>query len=368
MATRQAGSSACVDLSFLQRLYQYDGPYATVYLDAEPLISSRPVRWRSLREQLTDSGAAGKVVTTLDEAMAGPRSRDARVLVAAPAGLLLDQRLPSSPRAELVYWGLLPHLLPMLIDLHHRLPHVVVLADRAGADIRSYGPDHEEDATVRGRDHPQHEVQAVGWSHWRYQQRAENLWEHDAEQIAERVDRLATRHRARVVILAGDAQARMALCEHLPTRSRLKVTEVELTGRAAGIDEAVVDAAVDQILHETEVRAQYRIVERFTAERGLWRACEGLDDSLDALARSAAETLLIQVETPPTGLVWIGERPELASRNGEVLQAAAQRNPRQERADAALVRAAVATDTSLVSVEQDHLTLTNGVGALLRSP
>src|SRR5205823_13146585 len=114
-------------------------------------------------------------------------------------------------------WAPLPSLARVLAWRQAAPPYVTVLADRRGADIvavrRERPPIVLE--TV-GEDYPLRKVQAGGWSHRRYQQRAENTWEHNAKNVATEVTRLAERVDARIVIVAGDVRALEPLRQDLP--------------------------------------------------------------------------------------------------------------------------------------------------------
>jgi Bacterial archaeo-eukaryotic release factor family 2 len=85
------------------RFYEHPGPLATAYLDAT---------------RTTEMGA-----------------EQVRVLVGAGGETLLAASLPRPPLRPLARWAPLPHVLPYLAQEAVRIPHVVVLADREGADI-----------------------------------------------------------------------------------------------------------------------------------------------------------------------------------------------------------------------------------------
>ena len=102
-----------------------------------------------------------------------------------------------------------------------------VLADRQGADLvavrREVGPVERE---VGGHDDPLHKAKPGGWSQRRYQQRAENTWEHNARNVATEIARVVERVDARIVVVAGDVRALELIREDVPKEIAEKLHEV----------------------------------------------------------------------------------------------------------------------------------------------
>src|SRR5438874_13742305 len=123
------------------RIYEHDGPFATAYLDATRATESGAeevrLRWQALRAELAAAGAAEPTLAALDEAVAADRTpgEHGRVLVGAGGDTVLSAALPRAPIRSQARWAPLPHLMPYLAQLGPRIAHVVVVADRAGADV-----------------------------------------------------------------------------------------------------------------------------------------------------------------------------------------------------------------------------------------
>src|SRR4051812_6956287 len=136
--------------TFLKSLATASGPLATVCLDvthvSEDAARQLELKARAVSEQLTAQGAPETVARTIaDTLLTGNDDPDAgqwrgRAVVADEAGnLLLDQGLMDAPVREVVEWATVPDLLPVLRQLPARLPHVIAVVDRVGADVEVIG-------------------------------------------------------------------------------------------------------------------------------------------------------------------------------------------------------------------------------------
>lgn len=142
-----------MDLGFLAPAYAASGPVATAYLDTTSAVEGAAAkiaaRWQARREELAAQGADEATLEAMGEAAGRDHGAEAgQVLVGGGARLLLDGRLPAPPRRETASWGPLPDVLPMVSVLADAVPYVLVVADRAGADITGYG-DHGDAAGER---------------------------------------------------------------------------------------------------------------------------------------------------------------------------------------------------------------------------
>src|SRR5215207_4405273 len=153
MTSDPAGRRQAMDLSRLSAVYDIAGPFATVYLDAsrdtESAMHEIELRWRAAREDLQQQGAGGETLDAIEAALGvdrGVPGRHGRVLVAADDGIVLDLVLSRPPRRQIARFAPLPHLMPLVAQAGAFVPHVVVIADRIGAEVRVVGPGaHEED-------------------------------------------------------------------------------------------------------------------------------------------------------------------------------------------------------------------------------
>ena len=377
-----------MDLGFLAEAYRADGPYATVFLQSrhvgEDAAQQIGLRWHALAHQLRRDGVDQPTLRALEAAVMpqrpGPISARGRVLVAANGTVLLDLPLPY-PAPDIpqltgdeARWAPLPHLLPYLVHERPRTPHLVVVANRVGADIHLLVDGTEEITTVDGDEQPVHKVQAGGWSHRRFQQRAENTWEHNAALVASTVSKLATQHRAKLVLLAGDVRARSAIADRLSPTVRRVTRETETGGRALGAAEEPLRKEAARLADATAEQEHHRVVERFLAERNNPdHAVEGLERTAEAFRQAAVDTLLLDAavhldSSRPRQDVWVGTQGRELALTKIELEKMGVEEYAADRPDAALIRACVATSAQLELVGNGDPTLTDGVAALLRHP
>jgi len=253
------------------------------------------------------------------------------------------------------------------------VPFVVALADRAGADLYAFrhGPEDAPDVRqeVRGDEFPIRKVKPGGWSQRRYQERAENTWEENAEDVAGAIVRLAGRVDARLVVLAGDERARGLIAHAWPAGFDTPVEVVHGERPWDGSGPNVPDdvqAVVDRFV-ELETSA---LVERFAEERGQGDlAADGAGPTLGALSASQAAVVLLRddfgddVGDDPRA--WSGPAPVPVAANRDDLAALGVENPREVRTIDAAIRAAIATDAGVRLVPRE-VGPADGVGALLR--
>jgi peptide subunit release factor 1 (eRF1) len=377
-----------VDLGFLADAYRSEGPYATVYLQrrhvGEDAAHQVELRWQSLAQRLTHEGADSATVKALGEALL-PRRPGAvsagQALVAAQGRVLLDRPLRQETPATVpgltddeAGWAPLPHLLPLLGYEQQPAPHLVVVADRVGADIHVLADGEDQVTMVDGDTEQIQKVQAGGWSHRRFQQRAENQWEHNASLVATTTGKLATRHRVKLVMLAGDVRARAAIYERLPVSVRAMAVETEYGGRAAGAAEGPLWQEASRRAAELSLREHSTAVERFVADRGeSERTAEGLEQVIAALRTGAVDTLLLDpgVHLDPATAqphVWVGAGSTQLSLTKTELERLGVEEYAADRPDAALIRAAVATGARLELCRDTDPHLADGVAAVLRYP
>ena len=114
-------------------------------------------------------------------------------MVASDGSVVLDSALVDAPAREVAEWSPQPDLLSVLRQLPGRVPHVVVVTDRVGADITYIGAsgEAEEEETVDGDGFQIQKVQVGGWAHHRFQHNAENKWVHNADDVASQITSMA---------------------------------------------------------------------------------------------------------------------------------------------------------------------------------
>src|SRR5215203_48067 len=121
-----------MDVSFLQPVFAANGPFATVCADVthttENADTELDLRVRAIAEELTDKGAPEVVVEAV-------RSRLLEANEGGEIATLRGRALTDAPTTQVAEWSAAPDLLPVLRQLPGRVPHVVAIVDRVGADI-----------------------------------------------------------------------------------------------------------------------------------------------------------------------------------------------------------------------------------------
>ena len=362
-----------MDISFLNALYAVSGPFVSVHLEtphtSEDAPHIRELAWRAQREELAAAGADEKTLAAIDPIFDGELDEaEGHSVFAAGGRVLLDVPLDRKPRRTTSAYGPLPHVVPLLAALTGSVPHVVVLADRLGADLEVFGDLGRLVAIgeVEGRDYPIERNKPGGWSQRRYQQRAENTWESNAKEVAETVSFFARGVGARVIIGAGDVRALQFLREHLDKDVDDLFVTLDTGGRAPGVDDEILRERIERLVAETAVREDLAIVEKFEEERGQHdRAVEGLADVVEALRRAQVETLVLDDDPSSTATLFAGPDPLLLAVAGQELRDLGISEIEEVRADAAIVRALVGSGGQLVIVP-GGTEVGGGIGAILR--
>ncbi len=182
-----------MDLSFVRPLFDRPGPWVSVYLDAsrdsENAAHEVDLRWRALRERLSDQKADEATLDAVQAAVHDHPTQAGRyglAVFAAGGEAVAVELLSAPPPADEAAYDTLPHAMPLVAQRGEEVSYVRVLADRTGADLEGLAaggvPRRRE---VQGSEtFPLRKVNAGGWSHRRYQQAAEEAWKRNAEDVA----------------------------------------------------------------------------------------------------------------------------------------------------------------------------------------
>ena len=230
-------------------------PIATIYLPmpsaTEDAAQQFDIRRRNVPSELAEAGADEELISVVSEALAEHQHGDgAALLLVADAEQVLINRTLSRPISQpLVHVGPAPALLPALRAEQDDLFHVAVLLDRSGGDvwIRSHLGESEQTAEVDGDDLHLQRSHPGGWSQRRFQQRAENAWEHNANQVVEELAEMVDLDRLDRIVVGGDTRAVGFFTEHLPQAGRDRVIVVD--GARHADHDAFLDGA------DTAIRA-----------------------------------------------------------------------------------------------------------------
>jgi hypothetical protein len=159
-----------MDVTEIAKLYTTHGPYVSLYLNTPVAVENAAQRldlaWRSTRKELLDAGADEATVDALEPAVFDNRTEGNSLVAFASHGTLLySRRLPEELGREMAVYGALPYVTPLLSWRQTRVPYVVVLADRTGAEILAYVDDTEPVVSeeVQGSHDVIRRVQPGGW-------------------------------------------------------------------------------------------------------------------------------------------------------------------------------------------------------------
>jgi hypothetical protein len=254
--------------------------------------------------------------------------------------------------------------------IEHRqaqIPVIVVLADRLGADLLMSSAHGTETAQVTGDDGPITKSAPGGWSQRRFQQRAENTWEHNAGLVVDEVTSEARSLHPELIVLGGDLRAVQAIQDRLPRELRA-ITHTITGGRADdGSDEQRVEDVARWV--RTAVAEQTVAVLQTLGEQDgrELRAANGEVETFDALARSQVDVLLVHDDgDDDERQAWWSPAHGVAALDRGVLDVlGAGAEPVQDRLIDVAVTAALRAGAS-VRVVPDAAVLQDGIGALLR--
>jgi ribosomal protein L7Ae-like RNA K-turn-binding protein len=367
-----------MDVSFLAPVFQTPGPYATVSADVthvtENADTELDLRVRAIAEKLTEQGAPEAVVEAVrgrllegnDGGEAGTVKGRA-VIVAADGTVVFDSQLGDAPRQELAQWSPHPDLLPVLRALPGRIPHVVVLTDRTGADLTvATLPGHaDEEETVKGDTFQIRKFQGGGWAHHRYQHNAENKWVHNADDVAEHIASVVRRLHPRFVLLAGDMRARQILTDRASGLWSDLVVNMDEGGRAAGADREVVERRAAELVAEHEARDEAEAVEKIASAGAHGLAVTGTANVVEALRKAQVETLLLADPADDEEL-FVGASPLELGVDKADMDALGVQDAQSVPAGAALLSAAVASTAGVVVVPRAAMPGDIPVAAILR--
>jgi hypothetical protein len=366
-----------MDVSFLESVFAAPGPYATVCADvthtSENAATELDLRARAVTERLTGQGAPDAVVEAVrarllegnEDGDAG-RLQGRALVVASDGSVVLDQALVDAPLREVAEWSPQPDLLPVLRQLPGRVPHVVAVVDRVGADITYLGAPGEigEQETVEGDDFQIRKVQVGGWAHHRFQHNAENKWVHNADDVATQIASMVRRLSPRFVLVAGDVRARQILTDRASDLWKDLVVSMDEGGRAAGADREPVDRRAAELVAEHEAREIAQTVEQVEGASAHGLSVRGKEAVVEALRKGQVETLVLADEQED-GTLLVGRSPLELGVNQHDMDALGVHGEAVP-ADRALLAAAVASAAAVVVLPKAAMPDGASVAAVLR--
>lgn len=258
------------------------------------------IRWKNARRSIDGSRWSDETLDELDELIAGlPHDGGAGlVIVRSQDGATLVE-FTDEPVDEYVGESVAPRLAPVIEARQRAIPHLVVETDRAGADVHAFdGGRVLSSEQVDGDTEHIHRGHPGGWSQRRFQQRAENTWERNADDVAAAVEQLDRSVGAELVVVAGDVRARHLVLDSLAESVRGHTVLIEV-GSPDGIADEVVRLLSDHVARQVRAVAE-RIRQRASAGTSTVDATE----VLAALDEGRVEHLLVHddgSDQPVTG-------------------------------------------------------------------
>ena len=289
-----------VSLDDLQPLIDADGPFLTVVLPAPSHHADAAdrfaIRCKNALKEVSDDWPTDDLEAFERALAALPHDAGASVIVVHAAGGPTHVEFIDDPVEPRLYEGPLPRLAPLIESRRRTIAHVVVDADKAGASLSAFDGGRVLDSEiVEGETEHIHRGHPGGWSQRRFQQRAENTWDENADDIAEAADDLARRVSARLVAVAGPARARSMVVESLDGLVRNHEYSVE------SIEQGDVDGIADAVTRLTADVAASDAVRSIERAKESMATAEDFDgDVLAALDAGRVETLLVHDDAEST--------------------------------------------------------------------
>ena len=348
------------------------GPFGSVYFEdshnTEDADAQIDIRWRRLRAQLEQQGAAPAITDSIEQAIVGTHpavGRSGRAVVATTDGVLVNEHLnrPVGPVARV---SPLPYIVPVVEHGDEHPTYAVVAVDHAGGDITLHRDGTVVCDQVDGEGYPVHKASSAESPGYGDPQRvAEAERRKNIRAVAERLTSLVDDAAPEVVFVIGEVRSRADFVKELPERVVSRVVELHVGARHSGFDDEEVRHEIGQEFQRRRLAAIDDAAERFQAEmgRGSGLATEGLDGVTAALRLAAVETLIIGDIGDAT--VVAGDDLATVAPNPDVLSEMGMAPTQVLRADEALPMLAISTGASLVRTGEG-IDPADGVGAVLR--
>lgn len=184
--------------------------------------------------------------------------------------------------------GELPRLAPLIEARQRVVAHVVVEVDLSGADIVAFdGGTVLSSEEVEGDTEHIHRGHPGGWSQRRFQQRAENTWENNADEAADAAVALARRVDARLIAVVGPTRAQSMVADSLAERIDIPIEQVE-AGDADGVAAEITRLTADVAASDTML-----LIEAVREGVGTGRSATSAALVREALDQGRVDTLLV---------------------------------------------------------------------------
>lgn len=281
-----------VSVDDLRPLADAEGPFLTFLLPAPSHLADAAERFavvcKNAVREISDAWPASDHAAIEAELGALPHDAGAGVIVVRQPDRPSLIEFVDDPLKASVFEGPQPRLAPLIESRQRTIAHVVVDADKAGASLTAFDGGHVlATELVEGETEFIHRGHAGGWSQRRFQQRAENTWEENSDDIAGTAAAMAAEVDARLIVVDGPPRARSMVSHALAERVHRDVT-------VTAIDEGNIDGIADAVTRLTASIAAAdakAVIE--AAAQSMATADEFDGDVLAALRAGRVETLLV---------------------------------------------------------------------------
>ena len=281
-------------LADLRRLIDATGPFLSVAIPTPSELDDAQhrfeIRWKNAHRELEATQWDAQDLSELDALVATlPHDGGASLVVMRAAdGTTIAEFLDEPIRETVVVESVLPRLALVIEARQRAISHLVVEADRAGADLLAFdGGRVLETDQVEGDTEHIHRSAPGGWSQRRFQQRAENTWERNANDVAAQIVEMFEQHQPEMIFIAGDVRAQNMVLESLPERQRDMTCLIE-----AGSPEGIADE-VARMLSDHAARGVRDLLDRLKQRAGTGTASTDVDDILACLDEGRVDHLLV---------------------------------------------------------------------------
>lgn len=318
MQAEAAHASTGIELSRFRPVYEAQGPFATVYLEArdpsEDAADQVRLRWDALKRELSDAGAHEQAVAALEDALLIENitevQTEGRVLVANQDGLLLEEHWDAAlGSGDYAVLGEPAELGSYLRERFRSVRALVAVADQEGAVLRRFVLTssevlHEgaEESVSGSAVESVHKPREGALSHKQIQRTADEAAKQNIRDVVERLSSVANRWQPDVVVIAGEVQGRKRLQEELPDDLKTIAEEVESGGGipSGSADSGAEDSLVEDlgaVAREIVIARAQQQTDRFHELQAAGRAVEGAEEIRKAVQLGAVETLLLRYGT-----------------------------------------------------------------------
>jgi peptide subunit release factor 1 (eRF1) len=361
------------ELSFikaLQNIRTAEGPFLSLYLNTETRdengVEQLQLRWRNLRGTIEDK-TSPEVLGKIDSIVSGSHQQGDGLVVIASGDDVLLRRYLRRPIDDSIEHGPLPRLWPLFEWGQENPAHIVLLADRVGAEIYIVHPDRDvEQETVEGDKPDIGRTRRGGWAQPRYQRGATKAWRDNATKVGEELGTISEREDIDIIIVAGDVQAIHYLKENMPLHGEFIFEEID-GSRQLQLDD--IEEELDKALASYSGQSIDKLLEKFVEERGQQDlAVEGLEPTLEALRMAQVDTLLIRTGGIEGTAHASAENPSQAAASGGPLAELGLEDVVQGEAADVAVAGAIASGAKVVVIPElsEKHGPAEGIGALLR--